>query len=60
MSTSLASELPGEGGEQHGTGLALHDELQLVLLPHGVKDELLVLLLHQDVDELVRLDLLVS
>ena len=46
MSTSLASELPGEGGEQHGTGLALHDELQLVLLAHGDKDERLGLLLH--------------
>ena len=63
MSTSFASELPGEGGEHHGTGMALHDEWQLVLLLHGGKDELLGLLgllLHQDVDELVRLDLLVS
>ena len=60
MSTSLASELLGEGGEQHGTGLALHDKLQLVHLAHGDKDERLGLLLHQDVDELVRLDLLVS
>ena len=46
MSTSFASELPGEGGEQHGTGLALHDELQLVLLAHGDKDERRGLLLH--------------
>ena len=60
MSTSLASKLPGEGGEHHGTDMALHDKHQLVLLLHGVKDELLGLLLHQDVDELVRLDLLVS